>query len=464
MTVKAPPKTTPDKLRLPELLGRILIDLPSRRNMATDFGNSVHRVPRAVVMPANIEDVIRIVRYCHETGTPIVARGSAHGMSGQAQIDGGFVLMTDLLNDVGKVRDGEITVGPGARWTDLPVKLAAAKKKLPVEPTFLSLSVGGTLSIGGAGFGSHQDGLQIDNVERLVVVIGDGKKIDCSATKDADVFNAVLGGMGQFGVIVGATLKVKPARSYVVLANLKYSENQRSEFFRDMAQAAEDPSFGSVEGQHVLDNFFGDPFYQLALVLETDKLPSRQTPADVKALFKQFSGTLKDPQTLRQEQHAAARVAQLTGPDGNQKRSEQNTCAGVSIRSGAVQALIDQANTEGVAAELFVPVRKKADRHGSVYQSVDAANGDLLYGVVFVRAPANTDDRDRADRALNRQIVQQAEKLGGKVYMIDTLPQNVGEWNSYFGSHLEEVSKLKQRVDPHDILAPNIGIPFVRKA
>jgi cytokinin dehydrogenase len=80
--------------------------------------------------------------------------------------------------------------------------LAANGQKLTVPviaDTFLS--VGGTISTGGFGVTTYNLGLQVDHVQELEVVTGNGQIITCSDERDRDLFNAMLGGLGQCGII-----------------------------------------------------------------------------------------------------------------------------------------------------------------------------------------------------------------------------------------------------------------------
>ena len=85
----------------------------------------------------------------------------------------------------------------------------------PVLPDYIGQTVGGTLSVGGIGAMSFYAGAQIDHVLSLRAVTGDGRIVDCSEHRRRDLFEALLAGQGQVGVIVEATLRLVPAPSTV---------------------------------------------------------------------------------------------------------------------------------------------------------------------------------------------------------------------------------------------------------
>jgi cytokinin dehydrogenase len=85
----------------------------------------------------------------------------------------------------------------------------------PVLTDYLRLTVGGTLSVGGVSGTSWRYGAQVDNVEELTVVTGAGKTVKCSESENRSLFEAVLAGQGQCGVMVGARLRLVPAPELV---------------------------------------------------------------------------------------------------------------------------------------------------------------------------------------------------------------------------------------------------------
>ena len=87
----------------------------------------------------------------------------------------------------------------------------AQGKTPPVLTDYLELSVGGTLIVGGVGGTTSAFGVQSDNVIDMEVVTGEGKKVTCSTSDNAGLFNAVRAGLGQVGVITKATLKLVAA-------------------------------------------------------------------------------------------------------------------------------------------------------------------------------------------------------------------------------------------------------------
>ncbi|MCU0683265.1 MAG: FAD-binding oxidoreductase [Polyangiaceae bacterium] len=173
---------------------------------ASDWGGTLHRRPHAVAYPADTDAVVALVRQAHARRTPLVVRGRGHSAGGQSLTDGGLLLSTERLDRILAISPTEVRVEAGITWQALVHELAPRGLYPPVLTGWLPATVGGTLATGGYSKGSLHHGLQVDHVTALVVVTGDGRRVACSASQAAWLFEAALGGLGQFGVIVEATL------------------------------------------------------------------------------------------------------------------------------------------------------------------------------------------------------------------------------------------------------------------
>ncbi|KAJ6306415.1 hypothetical protein OIU78_021684 [Salix suchowensis] len=122
---------------------------------------------------------------------------------------------------------------------------------------YLYLSVGGTLSNGGISGQAFNHGPQISNVYELDVVTGKGELMTCSEEQNSKLFHAVLGGLGQFGIITRARIALEPAPQRVRWIRVLYSNF--STFTRDQEHLISlhgEPStlkFDYVEGFVIVD-------------------------------------------------------------------------------------------------------------------------------------------------------------------------------------------------------------------
>ena len=154
--------------------------------------------------------MVEALRFCRDQGLPVAARGQGHSTAGQAQVEGGLVIDMSPLCGIGSIQDGVVRVQGGATWRQVLSRSVPLGWSPPVVTGYTGLSVGGTLSMGGIGAASFRHGAQVDNVLALQVVTGEGELVTCSPSELPELFSAVLGGVGQYGVIVEATLALTP--------------------------------------------------------------------------------------------------------------------------------------------------------------------------------------------------------------------------------------------------------------
>lgn len=181
---------------------------------AEDFGGIVRAHPAAVIRPATADDVAAAIRLAaHSPRITVAARGNGHSINGQAMAAGGLVLDMRYLGPpmefvravAGSVP--AVDVPGGALWEEVLEWGVRLHGMAPMSWTdYLGLTVGGTLSNGGISGQAFRHGPQISNVTELEVVTGDGERVVCSAAARSDLFFAVLGGLGQFGVITRARI------------------------------------------------------------------------------------------------------------------------------------------------------------------------------------------------------------------------------------------------------------------
>lgn len=236
---------------LPPLDGILYTDAAARNAAADDFGHLVRRYPTAILKPGSVEDVVRIVRFARSHKLKVAARGQAHSTYGQAQVEAGIVIDTSTLNTIHSIDAERAIVDAGVLWSQL--LLASLEQQLtpPVLTDYIELSVGGTLAVGGIGGTSHRYGVQVDNVSSLQVVTGLGKLETCSRQQNRPLFEAVLAGLGQCGIIVRATVRLVPAAQNARVFLLFY--NELATLTRDQRLLIAQKRFDYVEGQVVPD-------------------------------------------------------------------------------------------------------------------------------------------------------------------------------------------------------------------
>ncbi len=175
-------------------------------------------VPDAVVAPADVEEVRRVVRWCHEHDIAIVPFGAGTGVcGGAAPVAGAITLDLKRLTAIGEVDEvaGTVHVEPGVIGQSLEHHLLHRGWTLGHHPSSIHCStMGGFLAVRSAGQESSFYGKLEDMVVGLEVVLPDGRLLATpvvpSSASGIDLNRLFMGGEGTTGIIVGATLQVWP--------------------------------------------------------------------------------------------------------------------------------------------------------------------------------------------------------------------------------------------------------------
>lgn len=227
------------------LRGRIFTDDEALEQVESDFGRVVRKLPAAVVVPADEQDVQRTVRFAYDHHLPLSVRGAGHSQGGQTLNQAGLLLDTGGLNQIGAIEKESIQVQAGALWTQVVARTLEAGLAPPVLTDCLEVTLAGSISTGGLGASSHLFGAQADHVIELEVVTGEGHRVRCSDKENQELFNVVRAGLGQFGVITGVRLRLRPALPRVRTFYLLYDD--LSALMLDAEQWLESGRFDYVE-------------------------------------------------------------------------------------------------------------------------------------------------------------------------------------------------------------------------
>jgi FAD/FMN-containing dehydrogenase len=174
------------------------------------YNGAVDRHPLAVVRVADVADVLACVVYARERMLPLAVRGGGHH-------GGGFGVWDDaLVIDLGRLRSisvdpvvGTVRVDGGCTWGDVDHATGAFGMATPGG--FVSTTgVGGLALGGGVGYLARRFGLTADNLVSADVVLADGRFVTASAESHPDLFWALRGGGGNFGVVTSFTFRCHP--------------------------------------------------------------------------------------------------------------------------------------------------------------------------------------------------------------------------------------------------------------
>jgi FAD/FMN-containing dehydrogenase len=198
-----------------ELRGKFRGELITPADAAYDGARKVYNAmidkrPALIARCADVADVVASVNFAREKGLLLAVRGGGHNGPGLGVCDGGLVIDLSRLKGIRvDQKERTVRVDGGCLWGD--VDHATHPFGLSVPNGFLSTTgVGGLTLGGGIGYLARKYGLTIDNLLAVDVVLADGRLVTASDHENPDLFWAVRGGGGNFGVITSFLFRGNP--------------------------------------------------------------------------------------------------------------------------------------------------------------------------------------------------------------------------------------------------------------
>ena len=167
--------------------------------------------PAHVLRPKNVGDVQAGVRFAARAGHLLSVRGGGHSYAGFGTNDGGLVIDLSRLANV-EIIDKErhlVRIGGGATWGQVAAALAPHDLAISSGDT-KNVGVGGLTLTGGIGWKVRKYGLALDNVAAAEVVTANGQVVHASAQENPELFWAIRGGGGNFGIVTAFEFVAHP--------------------------------------------------------------------------------------------------------------------------------------------------------------------------------------------------------------------------------------------------------------
>ncbi|MFJ8867818.1 FAD-binding oxidoreductase [Streptomyces sp. NPDC102473] len=220
---------------------------PGYDEARTVFNSMIDRRPAVVAQCASEADVARALRFARDEELEVAVRGGGHSVAGMALSEGGLVVDLRRMRTVDVDREaGSARVGGGATMGDLdratqPYALATTGGRVSTT------GVGGFTLGGGSGWLERAFGLACDNLLAADVVTADGGTVHTSAYEHPELFWALHGGGGNFGVVTSLTLRLHdlPAMSMALLLFRPENGPEAVRTYRDVMESAPDAAGGA---------------------------------------------------------------------------------------------------------------------------------------------------------------------------------------------------------------------------
>ena len=197
---------------------------------ANPIYNAMHnRRPALKVRPTGTADVVDAVNFARDRNLVVAVRGGGHSVAGLSSCDGGIVIDLSRMRAVTvDPLSRRVSVQGGAVWADVDRETQAFGLVVP-GGVVSETGVGGLTLGGGEGWVRRKYGLTIDSLRAATVVCADGSVHVASAEEDQDLFWALRGGGGNFGVVTHFDFDAHPLGPTVAFAGVFYSTRDAGE-------------------------------------------------------------------------------------------------------------------------------------------------------------------------------------------------------------------------------------------
>ena len=203
--------------QLAETLRGDLIDLddPEFDDARAVYNAMIDKHPQLIARCANVADVITAVEFGRNNALETAIRSGGHNGAGLGTVDDGLVIDLSDMTGIRVDLDAQtVHVEPGCTWGDVD-HATHAFGLATVSGVVSTTGVGGLTLGGGHGYLSRKYGLTIDNLVSADVVLADGRLAHASEEENPDLFWALRGGGGNFGVVTSFEFQLHPVETVI---------------------------------------------------------------------------------------------------------------------------------------------------------------------------------------------------------------------------------------------------------
>lgn len=245
----------------PNLLGgRVILPHDADYDDARALYNAmIDKRPAMIARCGSVDDVTASLAFARASGLAVAVRGGGHSGPGFGTVDGGIVIDLSPMDRIEVNADARtVRVQGGATWGQVDSATHAFGLATP-SGVIATTGVGGLTLGGGHGYLSRKYGLTIDNLLEAEVVLADGRVVIASESDHPDLFWALRGGGGNFGVVTSFTFRLHPVQS-VICGPTAWPGAATADilsWFRDFIPAQDEDLYGFFATMTVPP---GDPF------------------------------------------------------------------------------------------------------------------------------------------------------------------------------------------------------------
>jgi FAD/FMN-containing dehydrogenase len=426
----------------------------ARHAYSTNFGGVFEQTPAVVVRAASEADVVHTLRVCREAGVPVSVRGSGHSFANQGLSGGGVLIVNAADTASFKLHEnGDAEVTTRTLWRELELALNRLGRAVPVLTNHLSVTVGGTLSVGGYGEGTVAGRGQIDLVRGLRLIRPDGRALWCSPEENAELFGYALASLGQAGFVEAVVLRTRPyrRRAHVFIQQ-----------FADLPALIASASW-MARGPAPLD-FFSGQHYEGAFYATYGLLA--EEGAEGEAALAELGAALAGHETKRVEfddwplRSVGAERRNKWDADSYFVWSDYVVDVAHAGRMAAFlseRVVARPAYARGNGRVLLLAMRRPEGKHYFPFEPITPTMKELVFGFgLYFRVPKSRAGALRDVQRLERETLERCLELGGRPYLAGWYDWDEGLKRQIYGASLDTLRRIRAEADPANLFNANL--------
>ena len=210
------------------------------------YNAMIDRHPMAIARCGSVEDIRSVLGEARRAGLPVAVRGGGHSGPGFGTVDDGLVVDLSPMSGIDVDPDARTAVVQGGATLHALDAATGAHGLATPAGIVGSTGIGGLTLGGGHGYLSRRYGLTIDNLLSAQVVLADGRVVTASESEHPDLFWAIRGGGGNFGVVTSFTVRLHPVDTVICgpTAWPAAATGDVLRWYRDFMPAQDDDLYG----------------------------------------------------------------------------------------------------------------------------------------------------------------------------------------------------------------------------
>jgi FAD/FMN-containing dehydrogenase len=424
------------------------------------WNGMVAKVPALVLQPTSAADVVAAIGFARDHGLLLSAKGGGHNMAGTSIAERGLTLDMSRLRDVSVDPEARLAhVGSGCLLQDVDRATQAHGLATPLGSFNSEVGVAGLTLGGGLGYLTRRFGWAADNLEEVEIVTADGQIRTATRDENADLFWALRGGGGNFGVVTRFTFRLHQVGPTITGGIIVWSAERVDDVlatYRHLTESAPRELTAAVTvrlappAPFLPEEWHGKPIVGLLVChsgadVEADLAPLRA-----------LGGPIVD---LVAEKPYTDQQSMLDGmePTGNHYYWKTEYLAGLSnrfldtFRDSAME--VSSPLSESIVIHLAGALNERADDDGAV------GNRDACYMTAFAgQWLADAPDYEHVAWVQAAWKSVRPFSTGGNYLNFQTADEDEERLRGTYGANFERLVEVKQAYDPDNLFRSNRNI------